>query len=244
MKKRWENKHIEFIKQTAGLLTGEAYKQFCGAFPDFPTTYKAFAKKKSNYGFCKAESKKLKWTAEMLEAVKQTAGQDRETAYKAFCEKFTGITATAFYDQRSRSKVSPKKPHGSNKRAKLYEERVKGGYVQIKVAEPATWKSKARWVWEETHPAELTAESDQFFFLNGDTRDFRPENIERVEAKYRTLFIKFGGVDSDPEITRVRILQARIRAAQLDLGEKAGLVRTYGRGRVEVKNVRKRRGTK
>lgn len=116
MKKRWENKHIEFIKQTAGLLTGEAYKQFCEVFPDFPTTYKAFAKKKSNYGFCKAESKKLKWTAEMLEAVKQTAGQDRETAYKVFCEKFTGITATAFYNQRSRSKVSPKKPHGSNKR--------------------------------------------------------------------------------------------------------------------------------
>lgn len=244
MQKRWESKHIDFIKNTSALLTGEAYKKFCKTFPDFTTSYKAFAKKKSNYKCCGATSKKLKWTAEMLEFVKSTKGQDRETAYKAFCEKFTGITATAFYDQRSRSGVSDKKPHGTNKRAKLYEERIKGGYVQIKVAEPSTWKSKARWVWEETHPAEPTEKTDQFFFLNGNTRDFRPENIERVEAKYRTLFIKFGGVDSNPEISRVRILQARIRAAQLDLGEKAGLVRAYGRGRVEVKNVRKRRGTK
>lgn len=243
MKKRWEEKHIDFIKKTAGLLTGEAYRQFRAAFPDFPTTYKAFAKKKSGCDSCKAESKKTKWTAEMLEAVKQARGQNREMAYKAFCKRFAGITEVAFYHKVSH-KVERQRPHGSNKRAKLYEERVKSGYVQIKIAEPCTWISKARWVWEETHPAELTAKTDRFVFLNGNIRDFRPENVERIEAKYRTLFIKYGGVDSDPEITRIRILLARIRAAQLDLGEKVGIVRTNGSGRVEIKNLRKRRRTR
>ena len=234
--KRWESKHIEFVKNTVGLLCGEAYAKFCEAFPDFPVTYRAFAEKKSRLNACKSESKKLKWTPEMLDFVKSTKGQDRETAYKAFCEKFTGITATAFYNQRSRSGVSPKKPHGTNKRAKLYEERIKSGYVQIKVAMPASWKSKARWVWEETHPGEQTAKTDTFIFLNGNNRDFRPENIERIEAKLRTLLIKFGGVDENPDVTRVRILQAKMRSAQLDLGEKIGTVKLCGkRGRYEIK---------
>ena len=234
--KRWESKHIEFVKNTARLLCGEAYAKFCEAFPDFPVTYGAFAEKKSRLNACKSESKKLKWTPEMLDFVKSTKGQDRETAYKAFCEKFTGITAMAFYGQRSRSKVAPNKPHGSNKRAKLYEERVKGDYVQIKVAMPASWKSKARWVWEETHPGEQTAKTDTFIFLNGNNRDFRPVNIERIEGKYRTLFLKFGGADENPDVTRVRTLQAKMTSAQLDLGEKIGTVRLYGKhGRYEIK---------
>ena len=234
--KRWESKHIECVKNTARLLCGEAYAKFCEAFPDFPVTYGAFAEKKSRLNACKSESKKLKWTPEMLDFVKSTKGQDRETAYKALCEKFTGITAMAFYGQRSRSKVAPNKPHGSNKRAKLYEERVKGDYVQIKVAMPASWKSKARWVWEETHPGEQTAKTDTFIFLNGNNRDFRPVNIERIEGKYRTLFLKFGGADENPDVTRVRILQAKMRSAQLDLGEKIGTVRLCGKhGRYEIK---------
>ena len=236
MKKRWEQKHLDFLKETQDMLMMKAYNQFCETFPDFSLSYGNFAQKRSKCGFCKAKSKRLKWTDEMLEAVKQTAGQDRETAYKAFCEKFTGITARAFYGQRSRSKVAPNKPHGSNKRAKLYEERVKGDYVQIKVAMPASWKSKARWVWEETHPGEQTAKTDTFIFLNGNNRDFRPENIERIEAKLRTLLIKFGGADENPDVTRVRILQAKMRSAQLDLGEKIGTVKLCGKhGRYEIK---------
>ena len=239
--KRWESKHIEFIKNTSGLLSGEAYAKFCEAFPDFPATYGAFSEKKSRLNACKSDSKKLKWTPEMLDFVKGTAGQDRETAYKAFCKKFPGFTATAFYNQRSRSGVSPKKPHGTNKRAKLYEERIKGGYVQIKVAEPSAWKSKTRWVWEETHPGEKTAKTDNFIFLNGNNRDFSPANIERVESKYRTLFLKYGGVDENPEVTKIRLLQAKMRAAQLDLGEKIGTVKTCGtKGRYEINKTRRK----
>ena len=236
MKKRWEQKHLDFLKETQDMLMMKAYNQFCETFPDFSLSYDNFAQKRSKCGFCKAKSKRLKWTPEMLDFVKSTKGQDRETAYKAFCEKFTGITATAFYNQRSRSGVSPKKPHGTNKRAKLYEERIKSGYVQIKVAEPSTWISKTRWVWEETHPGEQTEKTDNFIFLNGNNRDFRPVNIERIERKYRILFLKFGGVDENPEVTKIRILQAKMRAAQLDLGEKIGTVRLYGKhGRYEIK---------
>lgn len=240
MRRRWEQKHLDFLEETQNMLMTNAYNHFCKVFPDFSISYRGFASKRSKCGFCKAQNKRLKWTSEMLEAVKQTAGQDRETAYKAFCEKFTGITATAFYDQRSRSKVSPKKPHGSNKRAKLYEERVKGGYVQIKVAEPCTWKSKARWVWEETHPGEKIEKHDKFLFLNGDNRDFRYENIERLEAKYLTTFLYFGGSDKNPEVTKIRILQAKIRVAQLDLGEKVGIVKKIKGTRIEIKGHKKK----
>jgi len=48
--------------------------------------------------------------------------------------------------------------------------------------------------------------------------------------------LKFGGVDENPEVTKIRILQAKMRAAQLDLGEKIGTVRLYGKhGRYEIK---------
>ena len=108
--------------------------------------------------------------------------------------------------------------------------------MQIKVAMPASWKSKARWVWEKTHPGEQTAKTDTFIFLNGNNRDFRPENIERIEAKLRILLIKFGGADENPDVTRVRILQAKMRSAQLDLGEKISTVRLCGKhGRYEIK---------
>ena len=82
---------------------------------------------------------------------------------------------------------------------------------------------------------------DQIEKLNDDSLADDPEkaqtvNIERIEGKYRTLFLKFGGVDGNPEVTKIRILQAKMRAAQLDLGEKIGTVRLYGKhGRYEIK---------
>lgn len=233
--RRWEDKHIDFVKNTADLLSGEAYAKFCEAFPGFIITYNSFSVQKSRLNACKSVSKNLKWTPEMLDFIKSTKGQDRETSYKAFCEKFTGITATAFNNQRSRSGISPKRPHCSNKRAKLYEERVKSGYVVIKVAEPCTWISKARWVYEETNPGEKTEKTDNFIFLNGNNRDFSPANIERIESRYRLLFLKFGGADKNSEITKIRILQAKMRSAQLDLGEKIGKVKIDKNGRHEIK---------
>ena len=240
MRRRWEQKHLDFLKETQNMLMMKAYNQFCKAFPDFSISYIGFANKRSKCGFCKAQNRRLKWTSEMLEAVKKTKGQDSYTAYKSFYQMFKNVTETAFHNQRSLLGVVKSKPHGSNKRAKLYEERLKSGYVQIKVAEPAVWKSKARWVWEETHPGEQIEKSDSFFFLNGDNRDFRPENIERLEAKYRTTFLYFGGPDKNPEVTKIRILQAKIRVAQLDLGEKVGIVKKIKGTRIEIKGHKKK----
>lgn len=235
MRRRWEQKHLDFLEKTQNMLMTKAYNQFCKTFPDFSVSYRGFASKRSKCGFCKAQNKRLKWTSEMLDAVKKTKSQDGYTAYKFFCQMFNNVTETAFHNQRSRLGVVKSKPHGSNKRAKLYEERLKGGYVQIKVAEPATWKSKARWVWEETHPGEQTEKHDKFLFLNGNKRDFRPENIERLEAKYLTTFLYFGGPDNNPEVTKIRILQAKIRVYQLDLGEKIGIVKKIKGTRIEIK---------
>ena len=240
MRRRWEQKHLDFLKETQNMLMMKAYNQFCKAFPDFSISYSGFASKRSKCGFCKAQNRRLKWTSEMLEAVKKTKGQDSYTAYKSFYQMFKNVTEMAFHNQRSLLGVVKSKPHGSNKRAKLYEERLRSGYVQIKVAEPATWKSKSRWVWEETHPGEQTEKHDKFLFLNGNKRDFRPENIERLEAKYLTTFLYFGGPDKNPEVTKIRILQAKIRVAQLDLGEKVGIVKKIKGTRIEIKGHKKK----
>lgn len=190
----------------------------------------------SKLGACKAKRKRLVWTDDMIEFVRRTAGQDSRKAYEDFHRSFKEITAMAFYKMRSNLGVAKKRPHGSNRRGRLYEERIRNGYVIIKVGEPSTWTSKARWVWEETHPGELTKRNDAFIFLNGNRRDFRPENIERVEGKYKLMFMEFGGVDSNPQITRIRLLQAKLKYAQFDLGEKIGIVINRGKsGRLMCK---------
>lgn len=227
----WTSEHIAFMNETKNLLMGEAYERFCEKFSDH-TTYKAFAVKRSRMGCCKAESKKLKWKPEWYQFIADTKGLDRENALKGFYEKFGNVcTPTAFYNQRSRSGASPKRPHGSNKRKPLYSESTGKNYTVIKVAEPDVWISKARWVYEETHPGELTETGDEFHFCNGNKNDYSPDNIIKVKQKERTAFLFLGGSDPDPEVTRMRLLQARMKIAQLDLGEKIGLVIKTSAGR-------------
>lgn len=227
---RWTEEQIAFIRETKDILTGEAYKLYCEKFPF--RSYKAFALKKCHMNCCQAESKKLKWKPEWLQFIVGTKGMKREDALNSFYEKYGNVvTPTAFYNQRSRSGASPHRPHGTNKKHPLYSESESKKYTMIKVAEPNVWISKARWVYEETHPGELTETGDEFHFCNGNKNDYSPDNIIKVKQKERTAFLFLGGSDPDPEVTRMRLLQARMKIAQLDLGEKIGLVANYGNGR-------------
>ena len=72
---------------------------------------------------------------------------------------------------------------------------------------------------------------DEFHFCNGNKNDYSPDNIIKVKQKERTAFLFLGGSDPDPEVTRMRLLQARMKIAQLDLGEKIGLVIKTSAGR-------------
>lgn len=237
----WTQEEINFIKKTSHLLNQEAYRQFCETFPGTRTP-QAFAGKRSKLGLCQAP-KKLKWRPEWLAFIDTTKGQKTDDAYLVFREKFpeADITLVAFRNQRSRSGASDKKPHGSNKRAALFEERdTKGGYIMIKIAEPNVWISKARLVYQNAHPEEEVKKNSQFYFLDRNNRNFDPANIIKVDARERAIFMLEGGVADDPAETRLHLAMAKLRLAQLDLGEKIGDAVDYGAGRKTKEECRRR----
>lgn len=229
---KWTIEEITFLTKTQDMLSGNVYKEYCEVFGAI-RTYQVVSVKKAKLNLCKAECKKLKWTPEMLQCIKEGANLNREEALRQFYLLFGEgvVTPCAFYNQRSRSGISPKKPRckGTSTRP-LYAESMSKNEIRIKVAQPNVWISKTRWVWEETHPGELAEESDNFFFANGDKTDYNPKNIIRVKARERTLFIQAGGVNTDPEITKLNLYNARLKLAQLDLGEKIGIVKAYKHG--------------
>lgn len=237
---RWTEEEIDFIKKTSHLHNQEAYEKFCEAFPGARAP-QAFSVKRSKLGLCQAPSKKLKWRPEWLAFINETRG-NTEKLYEQFREKFpeADITLTAFRNQRSRSGASDKKPHGTNKRAALFEERTKGGYVMIKIAEPDKWISKARYVYQNAHPEEEVKKNSQFYFLDRNNRNFDPANIIKVDARERTIFMLEGGIADDPAETRLHLAMAKLRLAQLDLGEKIGDVIDYGAGRKTKEECRRR----
>lgn len=237
---RWTEEEIDFIKKTSHLHNQEAYEKFCEAFPGARAP-QAFSVKRSKLGLCQAPSKKLKWRPEWLAFINETRG-NTDKLYEQFREKFpeADITLTAFRNQRSRSGASDKKPHGTNKRAALFEERTKGGYVMIKIAEPDKWISKARYVYQNAHPEEEVKKNAQFYFLDRNNRNFDPANIIKVDARERTIFMIEGGIADDPAETRLHLAMAKLRLAQLDLGEKIGDVIDYGAGRKTKEECRRR----
>lgn len=161
---------------------------------------------------------------------------NRKEAYKLFLKSFSDvsdITDRAFYNERSRiGAVTVHNTRRSTRAKPLYSEQTKKGYVRIKVAQPNVWKTKSRWVYEETHPWEDFSERSNYIFLDGDNRNFNPNNIERVPLKLMGIFNGLGGcAKGNPEVTRLRILQAKLKVAQFDAGEKLGDVVRYGHGR-------------
>ena len=170
------------------------------------------------------------WTDELDSWLKTTKGMKNDEAYALFLKTFpdiTDVTRTAFCNQRSRIGAAGMchNPHFTRKPRPLYSEHTKKGYVQIKVAQPSVWMSKAKWVYQETHPWEDLSELSEYIFLDGNIRNFHPNNIARLERKYAGIFSQLGSVvKGQPELTKLRIIQAKMKYATFDLGETAGLV--------------------
>ena len=186
------------------------------------------------------------WDAEKNEFIKTTKNMGRDHALQIFRKRFpdTDITDTAFFNQRSRLGAANRSTARKYSRATrpLYSEQEKKGYIRIKVAQPSVWISKARWVYEETHPWEDYSEKSNYIFLDGNTRNFSPENIERIPIKLMGIFCNLGGsVEGAPELTRLNILRAKLKVAQLDALEKTGNVKHYGSGRVDKEHYNKLR---
>lgn len=176
------------------------------------------------------------WDNEKDRWLREHKEMNRKEAYKLFLKSFSDvsdITDRAFYNERSRiGAVAVHNTRRSTRAKPLYSEQTKKGYVKIKVAQPNVWKTKSRWVYEETHPWEDFSERSNYIFLDGNNRNFNPNNIERVPLKLMGIFNRLGGcAKGNPEVTRLRILQAKLKAAQFDAGEKLGDVVRYGHGR-------------
>ena len=186
------------------------------------------------------------WTEEINEWLKTTKGLTPSEAYSLFLKTYpdiTDVTRTAFCNQRSRMKCAGKctNPNFSRKPRPLYSEQIKKNYVRIKIAQPNVWVSKAQWVYMETHPWEDFSERSNYIFLDGDNRNFHPDNIERVPLSVMGVFNLLGGTEKDsPDITRLRIAQAKLKLAIMDAGEKQGLVIKGGSGRVFIEERNRR----
>lgn len=183
------------------------------------------------------------WNDETNGFLAEHKDMKRKEIHEAFLARFpdSDVTFTGLCNQLSRLGLRPHLKHGSTRRRPLYSEQVKKGYIRIKVAEPNVWISKAKWVYMETHPWEDFTERSNYVFLDGDNRNFAPENIERVPLRLMSLYSQEGGVVAGhPELTRLRIALAKMKAAQLTAGDKAGLVVRYGGYRVFRDDVNRR----
>lgn len=114
----------------------------------------------------------------------------------------------------------------------LYSECVKQGYVMIKVSRYEWWQ-KQKWVWVATHPGEPFDIHNQFVFLDGDNRNFSPDNIHKVNHRILGVMnMQYGGVvKGEPELNLCRYLQCELKLKMLDAAEKHGLVAKTKSGR-------------
>lgn len=167
------------------------------------------------------------WSQTINEWLKTTKGMKSKDAYSLFLDKFkiTDVTYIAFKNQRSRLGASGEPTHNLSRKPKeLYAEHIKKGYVRIKIAQPNVWMQKSKWVYMETHPWEDFTERSNYIFLDGNNRNFDPNNIERIPLRIMGIFNGLGGCEKgNPELTRLRVAQAKLKFAMFEAGEKLGL---------------------
>ena len=145
-----------------------------------------------------SEYKNQKWSDEYITYLFElTNVKLKKDRVKMFKEKFPESDFTEHAIATKMSEVGASRKRCSSWKTKpLYSEQEKKHYIQIKVAQPNVWWQKQKWVYLETHPWEVTNinETDVFIFLDGDNRNFAPNNIERLERKLQPAFIHCGGV--------------------------------------------------
>lgn len=183
------------------------------------------------------------WDEEKNEFIKTTKGMKNKEAYTLFLQTFpevTDVTQTAFVNQRSRLGAAgpSKNPHFTRAPRPLYSEHVKKGIVQIKIGQPNVWISKARWIYEQAHPEEDYTDRANYIFLDGNNRNFNVENIARIPLKLIGVFNGMGGtIPGNPEATKIRIAQAKLKMMCLDIGEKIGDVKYVGNSRRFISDI-------
>lgn len=107
------------------------------------------------------------------------------------------------------------------------ERKTKDGYTMIKIAEPSTWKLKHLWIYEQHYNVKVDVKKECVIFLDGDRNNFDIDNlmlITRALNRVITSHPEYKVVKGNAELSKINIARAKVRVAQLDLGEKLGLV--------------------
>lgn len=183
--------------------------------------------------------KNAKWLPEIVEFLKANVrGKTKAELAVMLNEKFgTDFTKTAVCTKcvelringglRARKQNYNERPIGS--------EQVKKGYVRVKVAMPDVWRFKHHVVWEQSHGETLKA-GERVIFLDGDNRNFAPENLERITAAEQgVLNNQFGGgIKGDAEATRMCLAAARLMIVRIEAARNGGELGTSGSTRADV----------
>lgn len=91
---------------------------------------------------------------------------------------------------------------------------TKKGYLRIKVAEPNVWMQYQRYVWEQNHPCE-SAEGMVVIFMDGNTRNFDPSNLERVTRGELSVMAEMGHTaQMSREEREICLMRARLAIAK------------------------------
>ena len=176
------------------------------------------------------ERRDIKWTAEIQDWLKERCPV-REHGYtkrKEVLDELNATFGTDFTEKAfvthcyesgiqlglasSNSNIPRGEKHWRHRPVGSLQE--KKGYLRIKVAEPNVWMQYQRYVWEQAHPGE-SAEGMTVIFMDGNTRNFDPQNLERVSRGELSVMAELGHTaEMTREEREICLLRARIAIAK------------------------------
>lgn len=100
---------------------------------------------------------------------------------------------------------------GQNRRGSrpIGAERVRKGYVEIKVEQPNVWDQKHRYLWEKHHKKKLK-HNEIVIFADKDNRNFNIDNLVMVPRSLLGVMNINGWITEDPELTKSGVQVAKL----------------------------------
>ena len=90
-------------------------------------------------------------------------------------------------------------------------ERIVEGYIEVKIGEPRTWRSKHRIIWERKHGP--VPGGHVVIFADGNPRNFRLDNLLLVTRGELATLNRWGLIFPDAKLTLAGLQIARIKQA-------------------------------
>lgn len=126
---------------------------------------------------------------------------------KAKIKNITEKELTQMYNERfddNRSEASLKYI-----RTKNGTERVRKGYVEVKVKQPNVWDQKHRYLWEKHHKKKLK-HNEIVIFADKDNRNFNVDNLIMIPRKYLAILNYNQWISENPELTKSGVKLAKL----------------------------------